>query len=72
MRWVQYSCQTRKSLQATKEGKQFLKKFDANNKQRCQDALGLFSKYDELESDGHAVSEKRQAQRAKRRAGAST
>jgi hypothetical protein len=68
MRWVQYGCQTRKSLASTAQGKQFLKKIDANNAPRCKDALGLFSKYTELEEDGRAVREKRKLQRAQRRA----
>ena len=61
VRWVKYGCQSRASLAATAEGREKLIKFDGNNAERCKHALGLFSKYDELELDARAVREKRRA-----------
>jgi predicted protein tyrosine phosphatase len=40
-----------------------LKAFDSNNVERCERALGMFSKYDELKSDSDAVHAKRNTPR---------
>ncbi|KAJ7846129.1 hypothetical protein B0H13DRAFT_2363214 [Mycena leptocephala] len=54
-RWVAYGFQTVKSLLSKPGGKQLRDQFDGVPGSRWRWALGLFSKYDELEADRAAV-----------------
>ena len=54
-RWAEYGFQSAKSLLATPGGKAAKEQFDGVPGSRWEWALGLFSKYNELEADREAL-----------------